>query len=103
MKCEACNGTGDRQPAGQVEACHECGGSGAYPGNAAWDCPDCQGKGTGPRPLRQGDNVRKVGGDYAFEGVVVARFCKVSGKVRFVVEDDRGILHIFSGRNLEKR
>jgi len=45
--------------------------------------------------------VRKVGGDYTFEGVVVAVFTKLSGKVRYVVEDDRGVLHIFSDKQLE--
>ena len=45
--------------------------------------------------------VEKVGGDYRFEGVVVAAFAKLSGVVRYVVEDDRGILHIFSEANLE--
>jgi len=46
------------------------------------------------------DKVRKIGGDYTFEGVVVAVFEKLSGKVRVVVEDDRGVLHIFSERQL---
>lgn len=48
-----------------------------------------------------GDFVRKVGGDYTFYGVIVAAFKKQSGAERFVVEDDRGILHIFSEKNLE--
>jgi hypothetical protein len=47
-----------------------------------------------------GDKVQKVGGDYAFVGVVVSAFGKHSGQVRYVVEDDRGILHIFSEKNL---
>jgi len=51
--------------------------------------------------LLKGDKVKKVTGDYRFEGIVVARFVKLSGKVRYVVEDDRGILHIFSEKNLE--
>lgn len=49
-----------------------------------------------------GDRVSKVGGDYTFEGVVVAAFKKLSGKKRYVCEDDRGILHIFGPANLKK-
>ena len=51
-------------------------------------------------PFAVGAVVRKVGGDYTFVGVVVAVFAKRSGQVRYVVEDDRGILHIFSEKNL---
>lgn len=47
-----------------------------------------------------GDKVEKVGGDYTFPGPVVAAFCKLSGAQRYVVEDDRGVLHIFSDKNL---
>ena len=54
------------------------------------------------RGFSVGDAVSKVGGDYRFDGVVVAAFAKRSGLVRYVVEDDRGILHIFSSRNLER-
>jgi len=50
--------------------------------------------------LLTGDKVQKVGGDYTFVGVVVSVFWKRSGHVRYVVEDDRGILHIFSEKNL---
>lgn len=49
-----------------------------------------------------GDKVSKVGGDYQFDGVVVAVFQKLSGVWRFVVEDDRGVLHIYGPTNLEK-
>lgn len=49
-----------------------------------------------------GDAVEKVGGDYIFPGVVVATFLKMTGARRYVVEDDRGILHIFSEKNLVK-
>lgn len=51
--------------------------------------------------MKIGDKVKKVTGDYSFEGAVVSVFEKLSGKVRVVVEDDRGILHIFSENNLE--
>ena len=49
-----------------------------------------------------GDKVEKAGGDYIFPGTVVAVFTKLSGKIRLVVEDDRGILHVFSEVNLKK-
>ena len=50
-----------------------------------------------------GDKVEKVGGDYRFEGEVVAAFRKLSGAPRYVVEDDRGVLHVYSAKNLRKR
>lgn len=55
--------------------------------------------------LRVGDKVKKVSGDYHPEGVVIARFETLSGKVRFVVEHAPlmpGLLHIYSANNLEK-
>jgi hypothetical protein len=51
--------------------------------------------------FKVGDKVYKRGGDYTFIGVVVASFTKLSNKQRYVVEDDRGILHIFGPTNLE--
>jgi hypothetical protein len=51
--------------------------------------------------FKQGDLVGKYGGDYVFEGVVVAAFTKLSGVQRYVVEDDRGILHVYSAPNLK--
>lgn len=63
-----------------------------------------------PRPkiehqleFQVGDLVSKVGGDYTFEGVVVSAFRKQSGLNRFVVEDDRGILHIYNAKNLKHK
>jgi len=53
--------------------------------------------------VKAGDKVQKVGGDYTFEGTVVSVFIKLSGRIRLVVEDDRGILHIFSEKNLERK
>jgi len=47
-----------------------------------------------------GDLVEKVGGDYTFVGHVVAVFEKLSGAVRLVVEDDRGVLHVYSEKIL---
>jgi hypothetical protein len=52
------------------------------------------------REIKQFDKVSKVGGDYRFDGVVVSVFKKLSGVTRIVVEDDRGILHIYSPANL---
>ena len=46
------------------------------------------------------DHVGKIGGDYSFDGVVVAVFFKLGGQVRYVVEDERGLLFIFSEVNL---
>jgi hypothetical protein len=51
--------------------------------------------------MKTGDKVKKVGGDYQFEGVIVSSFQKKSGALRFAVEDDRGVLHIYSEKNLE--
>lgn len=53
--------------------------------------------------FKVGDIVEKVGGDYTFEGHVVAVFTKLSGAIRLVVEDDRGVLHVYSEKNLKHR
>ena len=50
--------------------------------------------------MKMGDKVEKVGGDYTFVGVIVSDFKKLSGAVRFVVEDDRGVLHVYSEKTL---
>lgn len=47
-----------------------------------------------------GQRVVKTGGDYTFAGVVIARFTKRSGAVRYAVENDDGIVHIFNGKQL---
>lgn len=48
-----------------------------------------------------GQPVEKVGGDYSFEGVVMAKFLKRDRRsLRYVVEDDRGVLHVYSDKNL---
>lgn len=52
--------------------------------------------------FNRGDRVCKTKGDYVFEGVVVARFEKRSGFLRYVVEDDRGLLFIFSQGQLSR-
>lgn len=50
--------------------------------------------------FKLGDLVRKEGGDYRFEGYVVGVIRKRSGEIRYVVEDDRGLLFIFRGEQL---
>lgn len=50
-----------------------------------------------------GDPVEKVGGDYTFDGWIVGKFYKRSGALRFNVEDDRGVVHIFSEKNIRLR
>lgn len=50
-----------------------------------------------------GDPVSKVGGDYRFDGVVRGVISKLSGEIRYVVEDDRGVLHIYSDMLLVRR
>lgn len=47
------------------------------------------------------DDVIKNRGDYTFRGVVVAAFQKKSGAWRYVVENDAGILHIFSDAQID--
>ena len=50
-----------------------------------------------------GDHVSKVGGDYRFEGVVVASFAKRDGKTwRYVAENADRVLHIFSAAQLAR-
>jgi hypothetical protein len=50
--------------------------------------------------FRVGLHVRKIGGDYTFSGEIMSAFTKKSGACRYVVEDDRGILHIFNHNQL---
>jgi hypothetical protein len=47
-----------------------------------------------------GDIVEKFTGDYQLPGEVRAVFITKRGKVRYVVEHDCGILHIYSEANL---
>jgi len=48
-----------------------------------------------------GAAVIKESGDYTYQGVVVARFRKISGLIRYVVEDKRGLLFIFNDTSLQ--
>jgi len=50
--------------------------------------------------FKVGDLVEKVGGDYQFVGHGVCVFAKLSGAIRLVVEDDRGVLHVYSEKIL---
>jgi len=47
--------------------------------------------------------VEKIRGDYTFEGTVVSVFTNLSGSLRYVVEDDRGVLHIYSAKDLKMK
>ena len=51
--------------------------------------------------FKKGQKVIKDSGDYTFNGKVVAAFKKLSGVERYVVEDSRGLLFIFSESNLK--
>lgn len=48
-----------------------------------------------------GTHVIKSGGDYSFIGVVICAFYKLSGQVRYCVENAEGIVHIFSEKQLD--
>lgn len=47
-----------------------------------------------------GDPVRKIGGDYSIDGWIAAIVTKRSGAIRYVVEDERGMLLIYSAAQL---
>ncbi len=51
--------------------------------------------------MRVGHRVRKIGGDYRFEGEIVSIFMKRTGIPRLVVENDDGLLFIFNHGQLE--
>ena len=53
--------------------------------------------------FKLGEKVQKVGGDYIYEGVVAGIVYKTSGQIRYVIEDDRGMLFIFNEKNLQLR
>lgn len=48
-----------------------------------------------------GKRVVKSSGDYTFEGTIVAKFPKRSGAIRYVIEDDRGLLLIMSAKQFD--
>ena len=48
-----------------------------------------------------GDKVKKITGDYSFDGTVVAAFTMLNSAERYVVEHSEcHMLHIFSEKNL---
>jgi len=48
-----------------------------------------------------GQRFRKTGGDYSFEGVIVAAFKKKTGLIRYVGENEDGLLFIFNEKSIE--
>lgn len=54
-----------------------------------------------PMAFKEGDAVLKRGGDYDFDGVVLAAFRKRSGSPRYAVENEDGLIHIFNHDQLE--
>ena len=52
--------------------------------------------------IKVGDKVERVNSDYKFIGTVVSKFNKTTGQIRYVVEDDRGVLFIWRRDNMEK-
>lgn len=56
----------------------------------------------GEPKFKRNDRVAKRKGDYTFEGNIRGAFLKSSGALRYVVEDDRGLLFIFSEQQLEQ-
>lgn len=59
------------------------------------------------REFGVGQRVQKSGGDYSFEGRIVAAFQKWNreltrqgGAWRYVVQNREGLLHIFNGNQL---
>lgn len=51
--------------------------------------------------LKRGYKVAKRSGDYTFFGWIVAIFKKRSGQIRYVVEDERGLLLIMNEQQLQ--
>lgn len=51
---------------------------------------------TPPEPSYVGYTLKKTGGDYEFEGVVVADFKKTGGERRLVAENAQKLLFIFN-------
>jgi hypothetical protein len=60
-------------------------------------CGDCMHEGM---PFNYYDEVEKTGGDYYFRGLVTCMFRKRKGPWRVIVENDDGVVHIFSPRQL---
>lgn len=60
------------------------------------DTPPAPDRGPTEPLFKVGDTVVKNSGDYRFLGIVVSVFTKLSGVVRYVVENDDGVLFIFN-------
>ena len=89
MKCPKCKGKGyvvNSSRPGDDSMCDTCGGSSDL--KVAFE---------------YGSKVKKVGGDYSYDGVVAGIILKKSGEIRYVVEDDRGMLFIFKDTSLVDR
>jgi len=43
-----------------------------------------------------GQQFEKIGGDYHFRGTIVAAFTKLNGTIRYVGENEDGLLFIFN-------
>ena len=51
-------------------------------------------------PYGPGTRVEKTEGDYGFSGEILLAFEKRSGHVRWLVEDDRGLVLIWNARQI---
>lgn len=47
-----------------------------------------------------GKKVKKTSGDYTFEGEIIAIIQKLSGAIRYAVEDDRGLVLIMNEKQV---
>lgn len=54
-----------------------------------------------PTPYSVGAHVIKLNG-YSFYGIVVSAFEKLNSEVRYVVEDSKGVLHIYNHSQLHQ-
>ena len=54
-----------------------------------------------PLVFPHGASVKKISGDYVHTGHIVSVFYKRGGDVRYVVEDDMGLLLIMNHKQLE--
>ena len=46
--------------------------------------------------FERGHKFSKTSGDYSFDGTVLCKIEKLSGAVRYAVEDDRGLILIMN-------
>lgn len=50
--------------------------------------------------FERGHKFTKTSGDYTFEGTVLCGIEKLSGEIRYAVEDDRGLILIMNERQI---